>query len=87
MKKLKTKLKEDSTITNTELICNCHKIDRFTPLISLFRDGYAFIRRGNADRLSYGIQLHKAMTHFYQDFLPHMTEEENVCSFFPKIFY
>ncbi|CAF0766905.1 unnamed protein product [Adineta steineri] len=77
MKKLKKKLKQHSTIDDTELICNCHKVDRFTPLVSLFRDGYAFIRRGNADRVSYGVKLHKAMMKFYDDFVPHMHEEEN----------
>ena len=85
MKKLKNKIKEDPSMTNTELICNCHKIDRFTPLISLFRDGYAFIRRGNADRLSYGIKLHKAMAHFYHDFVPHMIQEENVILLFNSL--
>ena len=79
MKKLKKKLKQDSTMHDTELICNCHKVDRFTPLMSLFRDGYAFIRRGNADRVSYGVKLHKSMMRFYEDFVPHMHEEENVC--------
>ena len=78
MKKLKKKLKESSPTEHSEVVCNCHKIDRFTPLINLFRDGFAFIRRGNADRLSYGVKLHKAMVHFYQDFVPHMHEEENV---------
>jgi hypothetical protein len=82
MKKLKIKLKEHLTRDSTELICNCHKVDRFTPLMSLFRDGYAFIRRGNADRMSYGVKLHKAMVHFYDDFVPHMHEEENVRFFF-----
>ncbi len=81
MKKLKKKLKEYSIMDDTELICNCHKIDRFTPLMNLFRDGYAFIRRGNADRMSYGVKLHKAMMTFYEDFVPHMHEEENVCFF------
>jgi hypothetical protein len=79
MKKLKKKLKQHSTMDNTELICNCHKVDRFSPLMSLFRDGYAFIRGGNADRMSYGVKLHKAMMKFYDDFVPHMHEEENVC--------
>lgn len=78
MRKLKKKLKENSPMEHSDVVCNCHKIDRFTPLINLFRDGFAFIRRGNADRLSYGIKLHKAMIHFYQDFVPHMHEEENV---------
>ncbi|CAF5122231.1 unnamed protein product [Rotaria sp. Silwood1] len=77
MKKLKKKLKQNSPIDDTQLICNCHTIDRFTPLMTLFRDGYAFIRRGNADRMSYGVKLHKAMSNFYQDFVPHMNEEEN----------
>lgn len=79
MKKLKMKLKQTSTIDDTELICNCHKVDRFTPLMTLFRDGYAFIRRGNADRIFYGVKLHKAMINFCKEFLPHMNEEENVC--------
>lgn len=78
MKQLKRKLKESSLMEAPEVVCNCHKIDRFTPLISLFQDGFAFIRRGNADRLSYGVKLHKAMIHFYEDFVPHMHEEENV---------
>ncbi|CAF4643308.1 unnamed protein product, partial [Rotaria sp. Silwood2] len=77
MKKLKKKLKQNSPIDDSELICNCHKVDRFTPLMTLFRDGYAFIRRGNADRMSYGVKLHKAMRNFYKDFVPHMNEEEN----------
>jgi len=82
MKKLKKKLKQHSIMDDTELVCNCHKIDRFTPLMSLFCDGYAFIRRGNADRMSYGVKLHKAMMSFYEDFVPHMHEEENVCFLF-----
>ncbi|CAF4252210.1 unnamed protein product, partial [Didymodactylos carnosus] len=53
------------------------KDDRFTPLMALFRDGYSFIRRGNADRVTYGMKLRKAMRKFYEDFLPHMNEEEN----------
>ncbi|CAF0803646.1 unnamed protein product [Rotaria sordida] len=77
MKKLKKKLKQNSQIDDSELICDCHKVDRFTPLMALFRDGYAFIRRGNADRMSYGVKLHKAMNNFYKDFVPHMNEEEN----------
>ncbi|CAF1471297.1 unnamed protein product [Rotaria magnacalcarata] len=77
MKKLRKKLKQNSPMDDTELICNCHKVDRFTPLMALFRDGYAFIRRGNADRMSYGVRLHKAMITFYNDFVPHMNEEEN----------
>jgi len=77
MKKLKVKLKEDRTLEQNDLICNCHKEDRFTPLQNLFRDGYAFIRRGNADRISYQIKLHKVIKQFYEDFLPHMHEEEN----------
>jgi len=85
MKKLKKKLKEYSIMDDTELICNCHKIDRFTPLMSLFHDGYAFIRRGNADRMSYGVKLHKAMMNFCEDFVPHMHEEENVC--FSKLIF
>ena len=79
MKKLKRKLKEHSTLDQRDLICNCHKDDRFGPLMNLFRDGYAFRRRGNADRMSYGVKLHKAMSKFYEEFLPHMNEEENVC--------
>ena len=78
MKKLKVKLKEDRTLEQNDLICNCHKEDRFTSLQNLFRDGYAFIRRGNADRISYQIKLHKVIKQFYEDFLPHMHEEENV---------
>lgn len=80
MKKLKVKLKEDRTLEQNDLICNCHKEDRFTSLKNLFRDGYAFIRRGNADRISYQIKLHKVIKQFYEDFLPHMHEEENVMS-------
>ena len=78
MRKLKKKMKQQSTNDDTDVICNCHKVDRFTPLMSLFRDGYAFIRRENADRVSYGLKLHKAMMRFYEDFVPHMYEEENV---------
>lgn len=78
MKKLKSKLKQNSPMDDTQLVCNCHKVDRFTPLMSLFRDGFAFIRRGNADRISYGVRLHKAMVNFCKDFVPHMHEEENV---------
>ena len=78
MRKLKNRLRENASLNNNDLVCNCHKDDRFTPLMNLFRDGYAFIRRGNADRISYRIELHKAISQFYQDFLPHMLEEENV---------
>lgn len=85
MKKLKVKLKEDRTLEQNDLICNCHKEDRFTPLQNLFRDGYAFIRRGNADRISYQIKLHKVIKQFYEDFLPHMHEEENVMSIFIEL--
>ncbi len=86
MKKLKNKLKQQQIMEDTEVVCNCHKIDRFTPLMSLFRDGYAFIRRGNADRMSYGVKLHKAMINFYEDFVPHMHEEETVRFIFIFLF-
>ncbi|CAF4721521.1 unnamed protein product, partial [Rotaria magnacalcarata] len=85
MKKLKQKLNQDSTMDDTELICNCHKVDRFTPLMTLFRDGYAFIRRGNADRMFYGVKLHKAMINFYKDFLPHIKYSTITSKYFTEI--
>ena len=62
------------------------KENRFTPLQNLFRDNDAFLRRDNADRISYQIKLHKVIKEFDENFLPHMHEEENVsyspaCSF------
>ncbi|CAF1657956.1 unnamed protein product, partial [Didymodactylos carnosus] len=64
MGKLSKKLKALSE--NNDVVCNCHKDDRFTPLMALFRDGYSFIRRGNADRVTYGMKLRKAMRKFYE---------------------
>ncbi|KAL3852519.1 hypothetical protein ACJMK2_016147 [Sinanodonta woodiana] len=76
MKKLKSKLKALS-IQNTA-VCNCHKDNKLTDILSLLEDGYQCTKKSDAERINYGIKLRKALEDFTQDFIPHMEEEEEV---------
>ncbi|KAK3587105.1 hypothetical protein CHS0354_023558 [Potamilus streckersoni] len=76
MKKLKSKLKALS-IQNTA-VCNCHKDNKLTDILSLLEDGYQCTKKSDVERINYGIKLRKALEDFTQDFIPHMEEEEEV---------
>lgn len=76
MRKLKEKLRALS-ITNTA-VCNCHKDNKLTEMMSLFRDGYRCTGKTVADRVNYGLKLRQALEQFTDQFIPHMKEEEEV---------
>lgn len=76
MKKLKNKLRSLS-IQNTA-VCNCHKDNKISDMLSLLQDGYKCTKKTDADRVNYGIQLRQALEQFTETFLPHMEEEEEV---------
>ena len=76
MKKLKNKLRSLS-IQNTA-VCNCHKDNQLTDMLSLLEDGYKCTKKSESDRKNYGIKLRHALEDFTKTFLPHMAEEEEV---------
>jgi len=76
MKKLKNKLRSLS-IQNTA-VCNCHKDNKLTDMLSLLQDGYKCTKKPDADRVNYGLQLRQALEQFTETFIPHMEEEEEV---------
>ncbi|XP_052780800.1 F-box/LRR-repeat protein 5-like [Mya arenaria] len=76
MKKLKNKLRSLS-IQNTA-VCNCHKDNSLSDMLSLLQDGYKCTKKTEADRRNFGLQLRQSLEEFTETFLPHMAEEEEV---------
>ncbi|XP_064632437.1 F-box/LRR-repeat protein 5-like [Lineus longissimus] len=77
MTQLRNKL-DALSIQNTA-VCNCHKDNRLTEMMNMFRDGYYWMDdKTMRERLNYGIQLKEALEDFTKDFVPHMKEEEEV---------
>jgi F-box/leucine-rich repeat protein 5 len=67
-------------------VCNCHKEDEFSPLISLLGTGFLFADKSKkkSEQISFGLKLRKELEKFRKKFVPHMKEEEE--EFQPLLF-
>ncbi|XP_074644838.1 F-box/LRR-repeat protein 5-like [Tubulanus polymorphus] len=76
MSRLQSKLRALS-IHNTA-VCNCHKDNRLSDILSLVQLGYQCLHRPKPEITFYALQLKQALEAFTENFIPHMKEEEEV---------